>query len=368
MHPRSLRSVLPAALSTALLAGSMAVAVATPAGAATPAPTAHFATPSSIASIGPWIAVTNRATSTLTLLTASSGAFLRSVSHETLDVTSPSSIVTATLHGKRVAFVGAEGGRVAELGVAAHGATVAVTRLDVLRAHGCAAHASTLLALDTRGHLLAACSNGAISEWFTATLGLDRTISTSSSRLTDVAGIAVQGATMYLTNDATTAPRPAPDGVTAISITTGHRLRSVTNAANAAYAFSTPAGISSEGTHLWVANEAGNTVDEPAAGSLAFLGSSGTNLTAPAVVIATPQYTWVSSASVNGSSSMVTQSDVVDHAIESPWMMCNSNGPYQFGDPTGFTVHGGMLWVANSSDDLIDQMNADSGALVGTFT
>ena len=68
MRPRPLPSVLTAAVSTALLVGSSAVAVTTPAGAVTPAPTAHFAKPSSIASIGPWIVVTNRATSTLSLL------------------------------------------------------------------------------------------------------------------------------------------------------------------------------------------------------------------------------------------------------------------------------------------------------------
>ena len=49
-------------------------------------------------------------------------------------------------------------------------------------------------------------------------------------------------------------------------------------------------------------------------------------------------------------------------------MMCNSNASYQFGNPSGFTMHGGMLWVANASDNLIDQMNGSTGALVGTYT
>jgi hypothetical protein len=64
---------------------------------------------------------------------------------------------------------------------------------------------------------------------------------------------------------------------------------------------------------------------------------------------------------------MVTQFTVVDHALTSPWMMCNSNGPYSFGDPSGFTESGTSLWVANASDSLVDQMNASSGALINTY-
>jgi hypothetical protein len=367
MHLRPLRTTLPSVLAATLLVGTMAVAAVAPAGATTPPP-ARFSTPSSIASIGSWIAVTNRATSTLTLLAVSTGAYVRTVSHTTLGVATPTSIAATTIGGKWYAFVGAKGGRVSELAIAADGTTASVTRVDLVRAHGCGSGGSTMLALDTHGHLLAACTNGTISVWSAATLHLVRTITPSTSKLTDVGGIAVQGAAAYLTNDATKARGAAPDGITELSITTGHRLRSVTNATNAAYAFSTPVGISSEGTNLWVANEAGNTVDELAAGSLAFLGSSGTNLTAPAVVLATPTKTWVSSASVDGSSSMVTQFVVVNHEVESTWMMCNSNDYYHFDDPSGFAIHAGMLWVSNSVNSLIDQMNETTGALVRTYT
>jgi len=65
---------------------------------------------------------------------------------------------------------------------------------------------------------------------------------------------------------------------------------------------------------------------------------------------------------------MVTQFRVVDHALESPWMMCNSNGAYQFDDPSGFALHGSTLWVSNASDDLVDAMTASSGALVATYS
>ena len=50
-------------------------------------------------------------------------------------------------------------------------------------------------------------------------------------------------------------------------------------------------------------------------------------------------------------------------------MMCNSNGLYHFYDPSGFAIHGGhALGGQRRSNSLIDQMNATSGALVGTYT
>jgi hypothetical protein len=351
-------------LAATLLAGSLAVAAA-PAGAARPSTIARFAAPSAIASVGPWIVAANRASSTLTVLAADGGAFIRGVSHTLLGVSAPSAIVTVTAGGRRLVFVGGDAGKVSELVLATQGAWVAVQRVDVLRPAGCGALASALLASDGHGHVVEACSTGALSVWTAATGRLDRLIPSSMTGLTDAAGLAVLGAIAYATNDAA---GTAPDGVTAISLASGRRLFAVTNATSATYAFSTPAGISSDGAHLWVANEKGNTVDELARGSLALLGSSSTNLTAPAAVLATPKFTWVSSASVNGSSSMVTQFSNVANSIASPWMMCNSNGPYQFDDPSGFTMHGGMLWVANASDNLIDQMNGATGALVGTYT
>ena len=364
MFRRSLLIPASTGLAATLLAGSLAVA-ATPAGAARPSTIARFDAPSAIESVGPTIVVSNRASSTLTVLAAAGGAFIRGVSHAVLGISAPSAIATVTAGGRRLVFVGGDGGRVSELAFTMEGSWVVVQRLGLLRPVGCSAGASTLLATDGHGHVVEACSSGAMSVWTATTGRLDRSIPSSMTGLTDAAGLAVLGATAYATNDAAGA---APDGVTAISLASGRRLVAVTNATSATYAFSTPAGISSDGAHLWVANEKGNTVDELARGSLALLGSSSTNLTAPAAVLATPKFTWVSSASVNGSSSMVTQFYVAGNTIESPWMMCNSNASYQFGDPSGFTMHGGMLWVANASDDLIDQMNGSTGALVGTYT
>jgi len=354
------------AISAASLGIASLVVVTSPAGATGGGrATSRFAAPSSIASVGPWIAVANRTSSTLTLLRATDGALVRTVSHAALGVTNPTSLVAGVVAGRRVAFVGGDAGRVVELALTAKGTAVAVSRRRESQLKGCAAKAATYLASDGHGHLVAACGSGALGVWSAASGALERAVAPSASRLTHATALAVLGATAYVTNAATAAAGSAPDGVTAISITTGRRLRSVTNATNPAYAFSAPSGIASDGSHLWVANATGNTVDELAGATLAFLGSSNANLTSPAAVIATPSHVWVSSADTSWS--MVTQFDVVGTTIESPWMMCNTSGPYDFGNPSGFALRGSMLWVANASSNLIDQMRAGSGALVGTY-
>lgn len=327
-----------------------------------------FSTPSSIVSTGPWIVVSNRASSTLTFLAASNGAMIGHLSHGSLGVTAPSSMVAETLGQKRVVFVAGDAGKIVELSITAKGDSVGVARVRELRAKGCVSSKGALLALDSHARLIEACTDGAITEWRSGNGMLVRAVAASSTKVTNVTGLAVLGTSIYLTNAATTVPGSAPDGVTEVAITTGKRLVAVTNATSSAYAFSSPSDIASDGTHLWEINAVGDTVDELAAGTLHFLGSSGTNLTAPGTVLATPNYVWVSSSSVNGSSSMVTQFDVVANSLQSPWMMCNSNGPYKFGDPTGFALHAGMLWVANSTDSLVDEMNAASGALVATYS
>ena len=81
-------------------------------------------------------------------------------------------------------------------------------------------------------------------------------------------------------------------------------------------------------------------------------------------MLATKAAVFVSSS---GAYSMVTQFTGSASTLSSPWMMCNTNGPYQFAAPSGFAISGASLWVTNASNGLIDRMNASSGALVATF-
>jgi hypothetical protein len=360
-------------LTRRTVAGAALMVVLTAPGAATAVQERSapmFSTPSGIASIGPWIVVANQSSSTLTVLLASNGSLVGHVARSVVGVPRPTSIVAETISGRRTVFVAGSGGRIAELSIASNGATLLVHRLGVVRPTGCTSKASGALTFDRRGHLLEACSNGVVTEWRAASRVVVRTITALVTGVTDATGIAALGSDVAVTNAATTSPRSAPDGVALLSLTTGRLLKVATNATDAANGFSSPDAISSDGTDFWVVNTAGNTVDELSGSTLALLGSSGTNLTNPGVVLATPSFVWVSSASSSwtGGSSMVTQFQVVDHAVSSPWMMCNSNGPYQFDDPSGFALHGSTLWVSNASNGLIDEMDASTGALLATYS
>jgi hypothetical protein len=114
-------------------------------------------------------------------------------------------------------------------------------------------------------------------------------------------------------------------------------------------------------------NAGANTLDELSGSSLSFLGSSATNLSHPDAVLAKSGDVWVGSDGTAGKS-LVTQFKVVRGAIESPWMKSDSSGAYDFDNPVGFAVFGSSLWVANASDNLLDEMVASSGELVGTHT
>ncbi len=353
-------------LAPILAVSSLALAVPPSVASAAPvAAHATFAKPSSIAAVGRWLVVTDKATSTLSVLAASTGAVEATFSHRALGVSAPNSAVASTTSGRSLVFVAGVGGNVAELQVATSTSSKpAITRLRILRPTGCARASLAYLATDTRGHLLEACSTGVVTEWAERTGGLTRRSPAATTKLTNATGLAVLRTSVFVTNAKTAASKSGTDSVAELSLVTGRLVRTVSNTTNPAYAFSSPAGITSNGTNLWEINQIGNTVDELAGSSLAFLTSSGTNISDPGVVLATKAAVFVSSG---GSWGMVTQFTGSSATLSSPWMMCNSNGPYNFSTPSGFAISGSSLWVTNEGNGTIDRMNATTGALVKTF-
>jgi hypothetical protein len=348
------------AVSSLVLAVPASVAAAAPVAAH-----ATFAKPSSIAAVGHWLVVTDKATSTLSILAASTGAVEATFSHRALGVSAPSSAVASTTSGRALVFVAGIGGNVAELNVATSTASKpAVTRLRILRPAGCARSAAAYLAVDTHGHVLEACSTGVVTEWAVRMGGLIRSFRAATTKLTNATGLTVLGTSVFVANAATAAAKSAADSVAELSLVTGKLVRTVSNMTNPADAFSAPDGIAAFGTHIWEINANGSTVDELSAANLAFVTSSATNLSDPGVVLATKAAVFVSSG---GSYGMVTQFTGSAATLSSPWMMCNTNGPYNFDAPSGFAISGASLWVTNASNGLIDRMNASSGALVDTF-
>jgi hypothetical protein len=347
--------------------GILATLVGAAPAAAAPAPrTGTFATPSAIAALGSLVVVANQATSTLSVLSASSGALVATVSHTTLGVSAPASEVATTSEARSLLLVAGASGKVAELVLTMHGTTPTFTRLRLLTPSGCESAAAARLTTDARGHVVEVCGTGVVTEWVVRSGGLVHRIPKTRSGLTHATSLAVLGTSLYVTN-AHTAAATGPDAVIELSLATGKHVRTVTNTTSASYGFSAPSGVAARGTSVWVINAGADTIDQLGAATLSFLGSSSTNLTDPGVVLASSTYVYVSSNSVNGSSSMVTQFTGSGVSLSSPWMMCNSNGPYQFGDPSGFAISGTSLWVSNPVDNLVDQMNASTGALVNTY-
>jgi hypothetical protein len=75
---------------------------------------------------------------------------------------------------------------------------------------------------------------------------------------------------------------------------------------------------------------------------------------------------YVFTASPPGSSPMITQ--ITARTGVSNWMMCNTNGPYQFNNPQALVVAGRDLWVINEGGNSVTEMHMFTGALVGYFS
>lgn len=360
--------VLPLVALTTLALGLQATA-------AVPKKTHLFASPSAVASLLTAVIVVNHASSTLTVFGDQGGGVAGQladvVSHKVLGITGPVAIATESDAGHRLVFVAATGGKVSELQFAVPAGKLKVTRARVLVPTGCAATGSAYLAFDRSHDLVEVCADGVVTAWGAIHGNVVVRLAASTTKLTNATGIAAIGNEVAITNAATAAAGSAPDGVTLLSLSTRTRVGAVTNATSSAFGFATPDAIASDGKRFWVVNSGGNTLDA-LSGSLAFLGSSGANLSDPGAVVAQGGYAWVSSQSWKGGPSTVTQFRLVGGEIQSEWTMSNSSTHYGFDNPVGLALSGstswGSLWVANVSDGVVDQMDASSGGLVATFS
>lgn len=360
--------VLPLATLATLTLGVQATA-------AVPKNTPHFASPSGVASLVTAVIVVNHASSTLTLFGdeggGSAGQVAGVVSHKLLGITGPTTIATESVAGHHLAFVAATGGKVSELQVALPAGKLKVTRARVLEPTGCAATGGAYLAFDRSHDLVEVCADGVVTAWGAIHGNVVARFAASTTKVTNATGIAAIGNDVAITNAATPAAGSAPDGVTLLSLSTRTRVGAVTNATSSAFDFATPDAIASDGKRFWVVNSGGDTLDA-LSGSLAFLGSSGANLSDPGAVVAQGGYAWVSSQSWEGGPSTVTQFRLVGGEIQSEWTMSNTNTHDRFDNPVGLALSGptswGSLWVANVSDGVVDQMDASSGGLVATFS
>ena len=312
-----------------------------------------------------WIA--NRTSSSLTAVSALTGALLQSVSPHDLGVGRPDAEVFVGSH----LFVASVGGPIAELTLGGH-------HVRTVRSLPCGPLATTMLASSGLTRLIELCSNGFVNVLDVATGHLLRTISSAVSGLSTATSLVVVGRYLFVTN---VTANDGTDGVTQLDWTTGHLVTVLTNASNVLFGFTKPMGIASDGTNLWVANMSAEglssqTVTEISLRGLHYLQSvgSGYDFYQPTTVISTrlspskPAVVYVVNYD-NATWSMVTK--FTESGSSTPsfgWTMCNSNDHYKFDNPTGMVLYHGQLWVVNSGNNLLDEMDATSGSLTATFT
>jgi hypothetical protein len=204
-------------------------------------------------------------------------------------------------------------------------------------------------------HLFVLSSGGVVTEVAATTGHFMQAASGTQFGFDAPTALAVGGDDLFVTNS-------KANTVTEIDIQT---MTLVGILSGATYEFSEPAGIAFDGTNLWVTNETGGSVTEIAAATgLAVQVVVNGYLPTPAPITDGDGYLFT--ASPPGSSPMVTQITAKTASVN--WMMCNTNGPYLFDNPQSLVVAGPDLWVINQGGSSLTEMDAATGALIGTFS
>jgi DNA-binding beta-propeller fold protein YncE len=357
MRARRLRSRTTAVIATVTLAAGLlgvSASVAGQASGATPSGARHlalartrlvagqpeFAGPDALAVDGGGLWVANRASSSLTEVNPTTGAWMRTVSGAGHRLSSPVAMVADGAH----LFVANANGSVSDLD-ALNGSFTWTISAKQLR------EATAMVAVGSRLFVLSAA--GLLTEWETSSGALIRVVSGARYGFAHPSAIVAARSHLWITNR-------SGDSLTEVDAGTGSWVRTVSGSE---YSFDEPSGIAFDGAHLWVADSGSNEVTEidPASGALIRVINSGKyGLNTPA-----PMTSWgaiVYVVSPPGRSPMVTAIWTAAGSLD--WMWCNTNKPSpHFDNPSALVVHAGMLWVANEGNGSLTEMNATTAAV-----
>jgi hypothetical protein len=128
------------------------------------------------------------------------------------------------------------------------------------------------------------------------------------------------------------------------------------------YGFADPRAIAFDGTHIWVANLAGNSVTELKASDgdwVRTLSGGSYGFSNPEGVAFDGTHIWVA----NWDNS-VTELD----ASDGDWVQTLSGGSYGFSEPSAIAFDGTHIWVANEDGNSVTEINASDGSWVNTFS
>lgn len=317
--------------------------------------------PSAMVAVGQQLWIANRASSNLVVFDTSTKTFVKTVTSATLGVGRPDSIVRVSTHF----FVASHGGPISELTLAGH-------HVRTIRPTGCGGGDTWLFSYQTR--LLELCATGSLNVINPGTGQLTRHIDTTATQFVTATAATIASGRLFVTR---VTPGNTSDGVVVMNLANYAVLTVLTNSTNALYAFTSPHGIASDGTHLWISNQTTQAVTEislAAPYSFIQVVDSGYGFYLPTIVltavVASPPSTAIYVASNDGPQwSMVTRfTSSTSAPLTYGWMMCNSNDHYQFNAPSALVITRGSLWVINAGDSILDQMDVVGGTLTATFS
>jgi hypothetical protein len=339
-HRRTRPGVAAAVTAVALVAASAGPAVAAvrprPAGFAT---TGYgFAAPAGEATSNGDIWITNRSGNSVTEITGG-GTLIRTVKGGTTGLDEPTAVVASA----------------SDVWIADHDA---VTELDAgtgawVRTITGAAHGTYRpVALALAGSDLVVVNAGGVVTEIAAATGAV-VLHTAPHHVAAPTAVAVAEPNIWITDT-------AANTVTELKLAGLGIVRTVSAAAGD---FDAPDGIAFTGSDLWVADSGSDAASEiTTAGTLVRMIDNSTGsygFDAPGTVLAYDGAAYFTSPP--GSSPMITK--VTDSTGAADWYMCNTNGPYDFADPSALVVEDGRLWVANETNDSVTVMDAGTGAL-----
>jgi DNA-binding beta-propeller fold protein YncE len=301
--------------------------------------------PTAAAVVGRDLFVANEAGNSVSVLDASSGAHLATITGSSFAFDHPTAIIAL---GRDLFVANGAGDSVTEIDGS--------TRSLVRTISGAQFQFSDPIALAVQqGHLYVLSDRDVVTGVDTGSGGLLGVASGAQFGFSEPRGIAVRGNDLFVTNS-------KANSITQIDDRTMNFVRMLRGSA---YGFQRPIGAAINGKDLWVTNEAGDSVTEISTktGTPVRVLVDHTNLPTPGPITVGDGY--VFTVSPPGTSPMVTQ--VMPNGSV-PWMMCNTNGPYLFNNPQAAVVSGSNLWVVNKAGSSLTEMNTDSGALIRTIS
>lgn len=302
--------------------------------------------PTAVALVGDDLFVANQAGNSVSVLNASSGASVATISGGSFAFDRPTAIIAM---GQDL-FV-------------ANGAGNSLTEIDgqhrslVRTISGSQFKFSDPIALAAQGgRLYVLSASGPVTAVSAASGTLAGIASGGRFGFSTPLGLAADGDHLFVTNS-------ADNSVTEVNDRT---MAFMTKLQGPSFKFDTPIGAAVMGHNLWVTNQAGDSVTEIATQTdkPVRVVVDHTNLPTPGPITVGDGY--VFTVSPPGNSPMVTQVTPDNGAV--PWMMCNSNGPYLFNNPQAAVVSGSNLWVVSKGSSSLTEMNTDSGALIRTIS